>query len=137
MKICVETKVEASLSTVWNAWINPDDITSWNYASDEWQCPRADINLEVGGKFSYRMEVKDGSAGFDFEGIFTHITTNESIHFELDDNRVVTIDFIETANGVRIVESFEAEDENSGEQQKQGWQSILNNFKNHVESNDK
>lgn len=55
-------------------------------------------------------------------------------NFELEDNRAVTVEFIETANGVRVVETFEAEDEYSDEQQKQGWQSILNNFKKHVES---
>ncbi|WP_278403703.1 SRPBCC domain-containing protein [Pseudoalteromonas ruthenica] len=77
---------------------------------------------------------KTARRGFDFEGTFTKIKSNESIHFELDDNRVVIVEFIETINGVKVVETFEAEDENSAEQQKQGWQSILNNFKKHVEN---
>lgn len=134
MKISIETEVEASPATVWDAWVTPEDITSWNFAIDEWCCPKAEINLKVGGKFKYRMEAKDGSMGFDFEGTFTKVAPNESIHFELEDNRVVTVEFMETANGVRVVEFFVAEDENSVEQQKQGWQSILNNFKRHVES---
>lgn len=133
MKISIEAKVNAPLSDIWNAWVTPSDITAWNFANDEWQCPKAEINFKVGGKFSYRMEAKDGSAGFDFGGVFTKITPNKSIHYQLEDNRIVTIDFIETPSGVRVVESFEAENENAAEQQKQGWQSILNNFKKHVE----
>ena len=134
MKISIETEVKASPATVWDAWVTPEDITNWNFAIDEWCCPRAEINLEPGGKFNYRMEAKDGSMGFDFEGTFTKITPNDSIHFKLEDNREVTVEFIQTANGVKVVETFDAEDENSAEQQKQGWQSILNNFKKHVES---
>jgi len=133
VKISIETTVNAPITDVWDAWVTPNDITNWNFATDEWQCPKADINFEVGGKFKYRMEAKDGSVGFDFGGVFTKITPNKSIHYRLEDNRIVTIDFNETPAGVRVVESFEAENENAAEQQKQGWQSILNNFKKHVE----
>lgn len=133
MEINIETEVNAPLTVVWDAWVTPEDITKWNFAIDEWCCPRAEVSLEVGGKFNYRMEAKDGSMGFDFEGRFTKIIPNESIHYELGDERLVRIEFKETANGVKVIETFEAEDENSAEQQKQGWQSILNNFRNHVE----
>lgn len=134
MKISIETEVEASPATVWGAWVTPEDIIRWNFAMEEWCCPKAEINLEVGGTFNYRMEAKDGSMGFDFEGAFTKVDPNKSIHFELEDNRVVTVDFLETTNGVRVVETFEAEDENSAEQQRQGWLKILENFKKHVEN---
>lgn len=134
MKIIVETEVKASQATVWDAWVTPEDITSWNFAIDEWCCPKAEIDLKAGGRFKYRMEAKDGSMGFDFGGTFTKVVPNEFIHFKLEDHRAVTVEFIQTANGVRVVETFEAEDENSAEQQKQGWQSILDNFKRHVES---
>ena len=133
MKISIETEIKATATTVWEAWVTPEDITSWNFAIDEWHCPRAEINLALGGKFKYRMEAKDGSMGFDFEGTFTQVTPKNSIHFALQDNRVVTVEFIETASGVRVVETFDAEDENSAVQQKQGWQNILNNFRKHVE----
>lgn len=112
MKISIETEVKASAATVWGAWVTPEDITNWNYAIDEWCCPGAEIDLKKGGKFKYRMEAKDGSMGFDFEGTFTRVAPNESIHFELEDNRAVAVEFMETANGVRVVETFEAEDEN-------------------------
>ncbi|WP_105213131.1 MULTISPECIES: SRPBCC family protein [unclassified Pseudoalteromonas] len=133
MKISIETQVKAPLASVWEAWVTPQDITSWNFSIDDWCCPRAEIDLQVGGKFNYRMEAKDGSIGFDFEGCFTKVEVQDSIHFELEDNRLVTVSFIEVSDGVRVVETFDAEDENSAEQQKQGWQSILNNFKKHVE----
>lgn len=134
MRISIETEVKASPAAVWNAWVSPEDITRWNFATDEWHCPKAEISLKLGGTFSYRMEAKDGSMGFDFEGMFTEIQPHRLIRFELEDSRVVTVEFLETAEGVRLVESFDAEDKNSAEQQKQGWQSILNNFKKHVES---
>lgn len=133
MRITVETEVAAPLRDVWDAWVTPDHITQWNFAIQEWCCPSAVIDLRVGGTFKYRMETKDGSMGFDFEGIFVKVAQQQSLHFELGDNRLVTIEFVRTAGGTRIAETFEAEDENSAEQQRQGWQSILNNFKKHVE----
>jgi uncharacterized protein YndB with AHSA1/START domain len=134
MKISIQTDVKATPEIVWDAWISPEDITNWNFAIDEWCCPNAVINLEVGGKFNYRMEAKDGSMGFDFEGEFTEINPLKTIRYKLEDDREVNVEFIETENGVKVIETFDAEDENSAEQQKQGWQSILNNFKKHVES---
>ncbi|WP_250464168.1 SRPBCC family protein [Microbulbifer litoralis] len=134
MKISIATEIEAPLDRVWNAWVTPEDITKWNFAISDWCCPRAEIKLEEGGQFSYRMEARDGSAGFDFEGIFTKVSPQKSIHFHLGDDREVKVEFTETGDGVRVTETFEAEDENSAEQQRQGWLSILNNFKSHVES---
>jgi uncharacterized protein YndB with AHSA1/START domain len=132
MKITVETEIAASPKEVWNAWVTPDHITKWNFAIDAWCCPAAEIDLRAGGRFKYRMEAKDGSVGFDFEGVFTKVAPQQSLHFELGDDRLVTIEFMQTSNGTRVAETFEAEDENSAEQQKQGWQCILNNFKRYV-----
>ncbi len=133
MKISIETTVNAPIEHVWSAWVTPENIKHWNFASDDWCCPDAQIDLTVGGKFSYRMEAKDGSMGFDFEGMFTSIDANNHIEYALEDGRKVSITFSKVEQGIRIVETFEAEDEHFGEQQKQGWQSILNNFKRHVE----
>ena len=126
--------MDSSPTIIWDMWTSPEDIKSWNFASDEWCCPNAEIDLKVGGKFSYRMEAKDGSMGFDFDGTFTKVVPCEIIEFELGDSRQVTVEFIEISDGVRVVETFEAECKHSADQQKQGWQSILNNFKKHVES---
>jgi uncharacterized protein YndB with AHSA1/START domain len=133
MKITIETTVNAPVEKVWKAWTTPENITQWNFASEDWQCPRAKLSLTCGGKFNYRMEAKDGSFGFDFEGEFTSITVNHEIEFSLGDNRKVAVIFIPAGNATRVVETFEAEDEHSAEQQRQGWQAILNNFKKHVE----
>lgn len=133
MKITIETKVAAPLEKVWDAWVTPSDITKWNFASQEWICPRAEIDLRQGQTFNYRMEAKDGTMGFDFEGAFTEIIKHEKIEYMLEDERKVVIGFVDTGDGVLLTETFEAESEHSGEQQRQGWQSILNNFKKYVE----
>lgn len=134
MKISIEATVNAPIAKVWKAWTTSDDITKWNFASPEWCCPKAQIDLKPGGKFSYRMEAKDGSMGFDFYGKFTAVDEMKLIKFYLGDNREVEVKFTESGESVTVIETFEAEDENSAELQKKGWQSILNNFKSHVES---
>lgn len=134
MEISIEIYVEAKLSAVWEAWITPEDIINWNFASEDWCCPRAEIELKEGGKFNYRMEAKDGSMGFDFNGEFTFIQPYKSINYKVADGRKVKVEFIETGSGVNVVETFEAKDEHSAEQQKQGWHCILINFKKYVES---
>jgi len=134
MTISVETTVNAPIRRVWEAWITPEDIQRWNFPLDEWWCPDASIDFKIGGQFNYRMEAKDGSSGFDFAGTFTVIDKPHTIEFALNDARKVSVSFNENENGVRVVEAFEAEDEMSAEQQRQGWQSILDNFKKHVEN---
>ena len=137
MEISIETTVNAPIEHVWSAWTKPDHIKRWNYASDDWHCPEANIDLSVGATFSYRMEAKDGSLAFDFRGTFTAIDANRLIEYALEDGRKVRITFSKTEQGVRVVETFEAENELAAIQQKEGWQSILNNFKRHVEAHDR
>lgn len=134
MKISIETLVKAPLAQTWQAWTDPAEVIHWNFAADTWCCPKADSDLKVGGSFSYRMEEKSGDVGFDFSGTFTTIEPMQSICFHLGDNRTVEVQFIETNAGVKVIETFEAEDEHSAEQQKQGWQAILDNFKVYVEA---
>lgn len=134
MKITIKTTVDAPIEKVWSAWTEPEHIVQWNFASDDWHCPSAEIDLTVGRKFKYRMEAKDGSMGFDFEGTFKAIDPGREIQFALDDGRRVTVSFEESSSGVRVIETFEAENELTGEQQRQGWKSILNNFRKHVEA---
>ncbi|QSX40079.1 SRPBCC domain-containing protein [Shewanella cyperi] len=134
MDISIEQWIAAPLEHVWRAWVNPEDIIHWNFANDDWCCPRAELQLAVGGKFSYRMEAKDGSFGFDFEGEFVAISPREEISFTIADGRMVKVQFQACDGGTRLVETFQAEDQNSAEQQRQGWLCILQNFKKHVES---
>jgi uncharacterized protein YndB with AHSA1/START domain len=134
MKISIETTIKSDLDTVWLAWNNPEDIKQWNAASEDWHTTESTVDLRVGGTFSSRMEAKDGSMGFDFGGTFSKVIENQLIEFSMADGRIVTIEFSVDGNGVKVVETFDAESQNAGEQQRQGWQSILNNFAKHVES---
>lgn len=134
MKITVETTVAASLSKVWEAWNTPEDIKQWNAASEDWHTTRSMVDLREGGTFNARMEAKDGSFGFDFEGTYTRIVPQQLIQFRMGDTREVTVQFEQRGDTVRIEETFDAETENSAELQRQGWQAILDNFRRHVEA---
>jgi uncharacterized protein YndB with AHSA1/START domain len=134
MRITVETVVNADLDAVWRAWNDPEDITQWNAASDDWHTTRSTVDLREGGTFSARMEAKDGSVGFDFEGTYTRVVPQERIEYAMSDGRTVEVEFTETADGVRVRETFDAESENDPELQRQGWQAILDSFARHVEA---
>lgn len=134
MKIAIEATVKSDIGKVWSAWTTPSDINQWNAANDDWHNPRSENDLRVGGKFCYRMEAKDGEMGFDFEGTYTKVVPQQLIEYVMEDNRVVSITFEPVSNGIKVVETFDAEDANSSEMQRQGWQSILNRFASYVES---
>lgn len=134
MKIQIETVVHSDIDSVWSAWNNPEDIKQWNAASEDWHTTSSSVDLGEGGKFTSRMEAKDGSMGFDFSGTFTKIVDRKLIEYSLDDGRSVVVRFFPLENGIRIEETFEAEKQNDTEQQRQGWQSILDNFAKYVES---
>jgi uncharacterized protein YndB with AHSA1/START domain len=134
VKITVETVVKAKLGQVWNAWNNPADIKQWNTAQEDWHTTRSAVDLREGGKFSARMEAKDGSEGFDFEGTYTRVVPNKTIEYQISDGRQVKVEFAERADGVLVKETFDTENENPPELQRQGWQAILDNFRRHVEA---
>jgi uncharacterized protein YndB with AHSA1/START domain len=132
-KISVETQVAAPIQEVWRAWNTPDDIKQWNAASDDWHTTKSAVDLRVGGGFSSRMEAKDGSVGFDFAGTYTRVLEHRLIESTFGD-RVLLVEFIPERKGVTVRETFDPESTHSVEQQRQGWQAILNNFKKYVES---
>jgi uncharacterized protein YndB with AHSA1/START domain len=134
MKITVETVVRAGLSQVWDAWNNPLDIEQWNSAQDDWHTTRSTMDLREGGKFFARMEAKDGSQGFDFEGTYTRIVPRKLIEYRMSDGREVKVEFVERDGDVLVKETFDAETENPAEVQRAGWQAILDNFGRHVEA---
>lgn len=134
MKITVETQVKADLARTWSAWNTPADIMQWNAASADWHTPRSSVDLRVGGKFCARMEAKDGSMGFDFEGIYTQVVDKKLIEYRMSDGRTVSVEFEAVDGGVRLRETFDAETEMDAELQRQGWQSILDNFARYVET---
>ncbi len=133
MQITVETTIAAPISTVWSLYNTPEHIKNWNAASDDWHTTASAVDLREGGAFSSRMEAKDGSMGFDFAGNFTKIIEHALIEYTFGD-RKATIQFADTAEGVKLSITFEAETTYSTEQQQQGWQAILNNFKRYAES---
>jgi uncharacterized protein YndB with AHSA1/START domain len=132
--IAVETQINKSVDKIWELWTNSKHIVNWYFASEDWHCPFAENDLRIEGKFSFRMESKDGKEGFNFWGNYTEIILNKSILYTAGDGRKVRIEFEQTGETTKIVEMFEPENENSKELQKLGWQSILNNFKKYSES---
>jgi uncharacterized protein YndB with AHSA1/START domain len=133
--ISVQATINAPVNVVWRNWTTPEDIVQWNHASDDWHTSHAKNDLRPGGKFLSRMEAKDGSMGFDFEGVYSVVKTYEHLEYIIADGRKVIIDFTAIGNETKIVESFEVENFNSVDQQRDGWQAILYNFKKYVEYN--
>jgi len=134
-EITIETTVKSPVAKVWKYWTKPEHILKWNNASDDWHTTKAESDLREGGKFSSRMEAKDGSFGFDFGGIYDKVKENELIEYTIGDGRKVKITFANNGTKTKIVETFEAENTNSIEMQKGGWQAILDNFKKYTEAN--
>ena len=133
MKIAVTVTIDKPIDLVWASYTTPEDIVQWNFASDDWHTPSARVDLRVGGSFSSRMEAKDGSAGFDFEGVYTRVLENELLEYEFGDRKAV-VTFTEQRGSTLVEVLFDAEDENSAELQREGWQAILDNFKKFTES---
>ncbi|HEY6924117.1 MAG TPA: SRPBCC family protein [Steroidobacteraceae bacterium] len=136
MKLTVETLVNAPLADVWTAYTTPEDIKQWNAASDDWHTTNSTVDLRVGGKFSSRMEAKDGSFGFDFAGTYTKILPEKLIEYSFGD-RAAVVEFVPEVTGITVRVTFDAETTHSEEQQRQGWQAILNNFARHVVAKDR
>ena len=133
--ITVEAIINKPIDQVWEMWTKPEHITQWCFAADEWHAPSSTSDFKIGGKLNTRMEAKDGSFGFDFDGTYNEIKTNEKVAITLADGRTWDTFFTPVEGTVKIVEEFEAENENPVEMQQAGWQLILNNFKKYVEKN--
>lgn len=131
MKITVSTLVAAPIADVWRAYTSPDDIKAWNAASPDWHTTASTVDLRVGGKFSSRMEAKDGSFGFDFEGQYTTVEAPTLLEYVFGD-RTGRVEFTEGPSGVTVTVTFDSESTHSEEQQREGWQAILDNFARHV-----
>ncbi len=132
--ITIEALIHAPVHKVWNAYNTPKDIMVWNSASDDWHTPKAENDVRPGGKFTYRMESRDGSQGFDFSGTFDEVVKDEFLAYTISDGRTVEVSFEKSGKNTQVTVTFETENENPVEMQRQGWQSILNAFKKYVES---
>ena len=131
MKITVTSTIAAPIAEVWKAYTTPDDIKAWNAASTDWHTTYAEVDLRVGGKFCSRMEAKDGSFGFDLAGEYTKLIPQQLIEYVFDE-RNVSVNFTESSDGILVKVSFDPESIHPEEQQREGWQAILNNFAKYV-----
>lgn len=134
MKITVESRIDSDLESVWKSWNDPEEIKAWNSAQEDWHTTESSVDLREGGTFRSRMEAKDGSVGFDFEGTYTRVVPNKAVEYRMSDGREVEVEFSEQDGAVHVKQTFDAESENSEELQRSGWQAILDNFTRHVES---
>jgi len=132
--ITITANIQAPVEKVWKLWTTPEHIMKWNSASPDWHTPHATNDLQVGGKFTSRMEAKDGSFGFDFFGIYDRVELHRAIAYSLGDGRTVAVHFESSDGHTKVTETFDAETENSVELQRQGWQAILDNFKKYTEA---
>lgn len=132
--ITVSANIQAPIENIWAAWNEPQHVTQWNSASPDWHTPTAENDLRVGGSFKYRMEAKDGSFGFDFEGVYDEVKPNELINYTMSDGRRVSTSFHTSDNATKVTTNFDAENENPVEMQQAGWQAILDNFKKYAEA---
>jgi uncharacterized protein YndB with AHSA1/START domain len=133
--ITIQATIQATKDKVWDYYTEPKHITNWNFASDDWFCPSATNHLMVGGKYSARMEAKDGSFGFDFEGVYDEVVIGEKFDLTFMDSRKMAVVFSDNENNTDVQITFDPENENPKELQRDGWQMILNNFKKYTESN--
>jgi uncharacterized protein YndB with AHSA1/START domain len=134
-KITVTATIQADAKKVWGYYTRPEHITKWNFADPSWHCPSATNDMRVGGKYSARMEAKDGSFGFDFEAVYEEVVPGETFTYKLGDGRQATVDFKKNGNNTDVTVTFDPETENPIEMQQGGWQAILNNFKKYAEAN--
>ena len=133
-QITVETRIAAPRDAVWQAFTTPEGITQWNFASDDWQCPHAEVDLREGGRHTARMEAKDGSMGFDFGGTYREVDPQNALLLEMDDGRLSRTAFAEEDDGItHVTTTFDADDAHPAEMQRAGWQAILDNFRAYVE----
>ncbi len=132
--ITIQANILAERKKTWDCYTQPEHIVNWNFASEDWHCPSASNDLSVGGKYSARMEAKDGSLSFDFEAIYDQVIEEDKIAFTMLDGRKVEIGFSGVGQTTRVTITFEAEDQNPVDLQQQGWQAILDQFKKYTES---
>jgi len=132
--ITVEATVNVPVEKAWDVFTNTKHITGWNSPSEDWHSPKAENDLRPGGTFSYRMEAKDGSFGFDFGGTFDEVKPNELLAYTIGDGRKVENVFTNEGGATKVTVTFEAENQNSIEMQRGGWQAIMDNYKKYAES---
>lgn len=131
--LTVTTTVNASVGRAWHFFTHPNHVVRWNAASDDWHCPQATNDLKIGSRFSYRMEARDASFAFDFEGTYNELQPLRFIAYAMDDGRRVEISFEAQGDKTTVTEQFEAEGDFPEAMQLAGWQAILDKFAAYTE----
>lgn len=130
--ITVEAHVPVPPEQAWAAYTDAKAVTRWNFASSDWCCPSAQIDLRVGGRHVARMEAKNGSMGFDFEGTYEEVDAPSALTLRLDDGRCARTTFEPEGGGTCVRTKFEADATQPAEMQRDGWQAILDNYATYV-----
>jgi uncharacterized protein YndB with AHSA1/START domain len=128
-RITVSALINRPVADIWNLWNAPEHVMQWNAGSDDWHCPKANIDLRIGGRFSSTMAARDGSFSFDFEGVYDDVQMQRRIAYTMSDGRTCEVLFSVEQGDTRITETFDAETDNPVEMQRGGWQAILDRFK--------
>ena len=133
--LTVEVTVNVPVAKAWQYWTSPEAITQWNQASADWHCPQATNDVRVGGKFSFTMAARDGSAQFDLPGLYTLVNVQETLGYTMPDGRTVKVTFHDVGGSATCIrEQFVVEGTNTLQKQRDGWQAILTSFKTFAES---
>jgi uncharacterized protein YndB with AHSA1/START domain len=134
-KITIHANIQSDVKKVWDYYTKPEHITQWNFADASWHCPSATNDMRVGGQYVARMEAKDGSFGFDFGATYDEVINGEKFTYSMPNGRQVSVLFKKSGSVTEVIVTFDPENQNPIEMQKNGWQAILNNFKKYVEAN--
>lgn len=130
--ITISAHVPVAPAAAWAAFNAPEAIAHWNQASPDWHCPWAKVDLRVGGRHVARMEAKDGSFGFDYEGTYEEVDAPHAVTLRLDDGRRARTTFVAEGSGTRVTTVFDPEASNAIDIQRSGWQSILDSYAAYV-----
>ena len=130
----VEISIDKPVELVWEYWTNTADIMLWNVPFPNWHSPKVENDVRAGGLFSFRMEAINGSEGFDHVGKYDKVIKYQLIEYTVSDNRKSIIEFVAKGNTTILTETFEPENETPIDLQRDFCESVLLNFKNHVES---
>src|SRR5690606_26763871 len=103
--ITVEATVKAPVEKVWQYWSEPQHITKWCQASDDWHAPYAENDLRTDGKFRTTTPAKDRSLSFDLEGAHTNLQPNIVIEYVMPDGREAKITVAANGDETKVTET--------------------------------
>ena len=129
----IQKTVHAPIERVYKAFLSPKDLTQWYYASEGWTTPYAEVLAKPGGRLKIAFKDPKGKNTFDYEGTFVNLDAPKKIQYKLDDDRMVSIRFIELGpSKTRILETFDSENVMPISTQRAGWKAILDHLDDYL-----